>query len=189
MVRRGHPKRSITRDIRTRRPIHPGREGDEFDAMTWPVGMRVRDRMTCGVVTIAPGALASAAAALMHSRRIRHLPVVRCGGRLIGIVTDRDLRQIVSHPAVRAKLGKSAAVLDTLTVRDLMTWGVVTVRPDTEIRQAAWLMQELKVDALPVLEAGRVVGILTETDVMKAFEEVLSEGRVAKPYRWALGWR
>ncbi len=189
MVRRGHPRRAITRDMRTRRPVHPGREADELEALTWPAGLRVRDRMSRGVVTIHSDALVRGAASLMRSRRIRHLPVVDREGRLVGIVTDRDLRQVIFDPAIQERLGVDPRALDTLQVREVMTWGVVTVRPESDLAHAARLMHELKVGALPVVDHGRVVGILTESDVVKALEEVLGEDAVSRPYRWALGWR
>ncbi|MBI3456940.1 MAG: CBS domain-containing protein [Candidatus Rokubacteria bacterium] len=67
-----------------------------------------------------------------------------------------------------------------------MTWGVITVGPESEIRQAARIMHERKIGALPVVEHGRVVGILTETDVVKAFVQMLGEGLLSKPERWGL---
>ena len=184
------PKRSITRDIRTRRPVHPGREADELEAVSWPeAGIRVRDCMTRSAVTIHSDALVRGAVEMMKKRKLRHLPVVDRGGRLVGIVTDRDLRQVVFDPRIQARLGDLAAALGTLTVRDVMTWGVVTVRPETEIRQAAQLMREQKVGALPVVEGDRVIGILTESDLLRVFRDVLSRGLVSKPDRWAFAFR
>ncbi len=184
-----HPKRSIPREIRTRRPIHPGREADELAAETWPESMRVADRMTRAVAMIHSDALVWGAAEMMRTRKIRHLPVVDREGRLVGIVTDRDLRQVIFDPAIQERAGDLAAALKLLRVRDVMTWGVITVRPGTGIREAARLMHEQKIGALPVVEGDRVVGILTESDVLKAFEEMLGEGVVSRPYRWAFAYR
>lgn len=183
-----HPKRAITRAIRTRRPLHPGRERDELDAITWPESLRVADCMTRGVATIHSDALARGAAEMMRTRRIRHLPVVDPEGGLVGIVTDRDLRQVLFDPARQVRAGHLADTLKTVTVRDLMTWAVLTVQPDTPLRDAARLMHERKVGALPVVSRGRVVGILSETDVLKTFAQVLGQG-FGKPYRWALAAR
>ena len=80
-------------------------------------------------------------------------------------------------------------LLAALTVRDVMTWGVVTVRPETSIRDAAWLMREQRLGALPVVRSGRLVGILTERDVMRAFEEALSTDALTRPDRWAFAYR
>jgi acetoin utilization protein AcuB len=188
-MRRRHPRRTITRDVRTRRPLHPGRERDELPALTWPESIRVRDRMTRGVVTIHSDALVSGAVELMRSRRLRHLPVVDREGRLVGIVTDRNLRQVVFDPAVQARLADATDALRGLTVREVMTWGALTVTPETSIRDAARLMHERRVGALPVIDADRVVGILTERDVLAAFRDVLGEAVVARPYRWAFAYR
>jgi acetoin utilization protein AcuB len=184
-----HPKRAITRAIRTRRPLHPGREEDELHALAWPEAIRVGDRMTRSVVTIHSDALVSGAIELMRRRRIRHLPVVDRGGQLVGIVTDRDLRQVVFDPAVQTRLRQATDALRGLTVREVMTWGAVTVTPSTRIEDAARLMHERKVGALPVFDGGRVVGMLTERDVLRTFREVLRESVVARPFRWALAYR
>jgi len=185
-----HPKRSITRDIRTRKPVHPGREYDELEALRWPeAGVRVRDCMTRFAATIHSDALARGAVDMMKKRKIRHLPVVDREGHLVGIVTDRDLRQVVFDPAIQERLGILAETLGALTVRDVMTWGVVTVSPETDIRQAAGLMREQKIGALPVVQGERVMGILTETDVLRAFQDVLGKGVLSKPYKWAFAYR
>jgi acetoin utilization protein AcuB len=189
-MKRNHPKRSIPRALRTRRALHPGRETDELFATTWPESaIRVADCMTRSATTIHSDALVRGAVEMMRTRKLRHLPVVDRDGRLVGIVTDRDLRQILFDPAVQARLGRSVEALKDLTVRDVMTWGVVTVRPQTEIREAARVMREQKVGALPVVEGDRVVGILTETDVLETFRTILARGVVAMPYRWALAYR
>lgn len=73
--------------------------------------------------------------------------------------------------------------------QEIMTRGVVTVRPTAEIREAARVMHKRKIGALPVVDGDRVVGILTESDVLKALQSVLTEGVLAKPYRWALAHR
>lgn len=185
-----HPKRSITREVRTRRPVHPGREADELEAIEWPeAGIRVKDCMSRSAATIHSDALVRGAVEMMKKRRIRHLPVVDREGHLVGIVTDRDLRQVVFDPAVQERLGNLREALGTLTVRDVMTWGVVTVQPETDIRQAARLMREQKIGALPVVDGDRVAGILTESDVLRAFQDVLGKGVLSRPYKWAFAYR
>jgi acetoin utilization protein AcuB len=185
-----HPKRSITRDIRTRRPLHSGREADEREALLWPeTGITVADYMTRSPATIHSDALVRGVVDMMRKRKIRHLPVVDREGHLVGIVTDRNLRQVVFDPAIQERLGDLAALLNTLTVRDVMTWGVITVQPAAQILEAARIMRERKVGALPVVDGERVVGMLTETDVLRAFQDVLGRGVLSKPYRWALTFR
>jgi acetoin utilization protein AcuB len=185
-----HPKRSITRDIRTRRPLHPGRGADEREALQWPdTGISVADYMTRSPATVHSDALVRGVVDMMRKRKIRHLPVVDREGHLVGIVTDRNLRQVIFDPTIQERLGDLASMLNTLTVRDVMTWGVITVRPEAQIREAARLMRERKVGALPVLDGERVVGMLTETDVLRAFQDVLDRGVLSKPYRWAFTFR
>jgi acetoin utilization protein AcuB len=144
--------------------------------------------MTRGAATIHSDALAAGAARMMRTRRIRHLPVVDRDKGLVGIVTDRDLRQVLFDPAVQARADRLADALKTATVGDVMTRAVLTVQPDTPLRDAARVMYERKVGALPVVARDRVVGILSETDVLKTFAHALGEG-FAKPYRWALAPR
>jgi acetoin utilization protein AcuB len=143
---------------------------------------RVWRWMSTPAATIDADALVRGAAELMRSRRLRHLPVVDRGQRLVGIVTDRDLRHVIFSPAVRQRLGALADVLKALRVSDVMTRAVVTVRRDTPLADAAALMHERRIGALPVVERERVVGILTETDVLDAFRRLLR-------YRGAAGKR
>ncbi len=164
---------------------------------THPVGLResvwtdpvpVREWMAAPAVTIGVRATVREAIDLMKASKIRHLPVIDEDGRLVGIVTDRDLRQMVFDPVVQERLGEAAEIIKVRTVREVMTWGVVTVRPDTGIRQAASLMYEQKVGALPVVDQGRVLGILTERDVLRAFQHLVRERTATvRPIREAHG--
>ena len=179
-----HPKRTLTREIRTRRPRQSGRAADALDAETWPESLRVADCMSRGAATIHSDALARGAADMMRTRKIRHLPVIDRGGRLVGIVTDRDLRQVVFDPALRARAGRLTDALQAVTVHDVMTWAVLSVRPETPLREAARIMREQKIGALPVVQAGKVVGVISEMDLLDALVRALGDG-FAKPYRWA----
>jgi acetoin utilization protein AcuB len=138
----------------------------------------VKRWMRTGVATVTPTTTVGDAARLMTRRRVRHLPVREPSGRLLGIVTDRDLRQVIFDAATRARLGHAVAGLERVPVREVMTWGVVTVRAEDDLRQAARLMRERKIGALPVVSRGRLVGMLTETDLLAALEKTLGE-RVA----------
>jgi acetoin utilization protein AcuB len=132
------------------------------------------------VVTIGAGATVQEAAALMRERGIRHLPVLDPEERLVGIVTDRDLRQVIFDVAI-GRVGEDTAQLGDLRVRDIMTWGVVTVMPTTELREAASVMRERRLGALPVVDrATHVVGMLTERDLIDALQAFLRE-RVMRP--------
>jgi acetoin utilization protein AcuB len=148
----------------------------------WPRAIPVRERMRSPVATIRADAPIRNAVELMRLREIRHLPVVDADGRLVGIATDRDLRQAVFAPAVQERLDVGA--VQDIAIREVMTWAVITVGPAADIREAARLMHEQKIGALPVAQDGRLVGILTESDVLGAFEEVLrSQVTTVSPLR------
>ena len=142
---------------------------------SWPKPVPVKDWMGQPAVTITADATRREAIDLMKARTIRHLPVVD-QGRLVGIVTDRDLRQVLFDPAIQESLEQAVEILESRTVRDVMTWSVISVGPQTGLRQAARLMVEQKIGALPVVHAGRVVGVLTERDVLRAFAALTAEG-------------
>jgi acetoin utilization protein AcuB len=145
---------------------------------------RVAERMARPASTIRRDATAKAAWNLMKARRIRHLPVVDAGGRLVGIVTDRDLRQVPFHPG-----NAGPARPASLPVERVMTAAVMTVRPDTEILDAARIMHEQKIGALPVVEHGRVVGILTEIDLLRALVDLLGRPVIPRHLRWMMEHR
>jgi acetoin utilization protein AcuB len=138
--------------------------------------MKVREAMTPDPITIDPGASLGTAMEVMRSRRVRHLPVVDEAGRLMGIITDRDLRQAAFAPVLAERLDLRTQrllqglgrVLEDMRVRDAMTWGVITVHPDAGIVHGALLMFEQRVGSLPVIEDGKLVGVLTERDVLRA---------------------
>ena len=104
----------------------------------------------------------------MVDRRIRHL-LVTDSGRLAGIVTDRDIRLNLPSPATSLSVWEINYLLGRMTVGSIMTSTVITVEPGRDAVAAARLMLDHKIGALPVVDAGTVVGILTETDILRAF--------------------
>jgi CBS domain-containing protein len=129
--------------------------------------MRVKDWMTASPLTVSPDTGVFDARRLMLERRIRHLPVTSDDG-LIGILTDRDVRLTLPSPANTLSVWEVNYLLARLTVAEVMTRAVITVGGDRDIAAAAHLMLEHKIGALPVVEDGRLVGILTETDLLRA---------------------
>lgn len=131
--------------------------------------MQVRDLMSRQVVTIGTSESCLDAVVRMQRARARHLPVVSREGLLVGIITDRDLRHLLFSPRMFQALGSSRVdvLLDGVHVAEIMSTDVVTTAPDTSLADAASTMRKEKVGSLPVLENGRVVGILTETDVLR----------------------
>jgi len=131
--------------------------------------MRVSDLMSQDVATVGVADSCQEAVARMVRRKIRHLPVVERDGRLVGVVTDRDLRHRLFEPRVMKEIGTVSVdeILKSVPVKDIMSAPVVTVGPRDELETAARTMLEDKVGSLPVVENGRVVGILTETDLLR----------------------
>jgi acetoin utilization protein AcuB len=125
--------------------------------------LQVKDSMTREIVTLAPDETVGTALALCRERRIRHLPVLS-EGRLLGIVSDRDLRS--ATPAFGEP--ERAAALQKILVEDVMATDVIVALPDDPIEQAANTMREHKIGCLPVVEGEGIVGILTVSDVMNA---------------------
>lgn len=120
--------------------------------------MLVQDVMQRGVVIVSPETNLAEAMRLLQRRGIRHLPVLD-GGALVGIISDRDVKKAMG----------SARAGEPLTAGDVMTREVVTTAPMFPVEEAAQLMVKRKISALPVTEDGRLLGIVTETDVLELF--------------------
>ena len=131
--------------------------------------MRVKDLMSRQVLTIGTSDSCLEAVGRMHRARIRHLPVVNREGMLVGVVTDRDLRHHLFSPAVYKDLGATAVevLLKAVPVAQIMSAPAISVNPEDELMDVARLMLEEKVGSLPAVEGGRVVGIITETDLLR----------------------
>jgi acetoin utilization protein AcuB len=130
--------------------------------------VRVRDLMTKNPLTVSLDMPVVDARRMMLEHRIRHL-LVMDGTRLAGIVTDRDIRLNLPSPATSLSVWEINYLLARMTVSSVMTKAVITVDPGRDAQDAARIMLDHKIGALPVVDAGTVVGIMTETDVMRAF--------------------
>lgn len=134
--------------------------------------MLVGKRMKREPVTVTREESLRKARELLDSRRIRHLPVVE-GKRLVGIITDSDIRQ--ASPSSTAPISDQdlSEFLERVKVGEVMVSEVVTTSPFTSIEEAAKVMQERKIGCLPVLDRGELVGIITETDILGVLVEVM----------------
>lgn len=142
---------------------------------TTPRGARcVRDLMVPLPVTVTPQTAVADAHTLMQQRHIRHLPVLD-NGRLVGIITDRDIRLVLPSPATSLSRWELNYLLVKLTVAEVMTRFVVAVLPTCPVPEAVDLMLRHKIGALPVLEQRQLVGILTRTDILRAFYRIHNE--------------
>lgn len=138
-------------------------------------GKRARaDRMLVGqwmatkLVTVEAEATVARAWRLMQRRRFRHLPVWD-REKLVGIVSDRDVRLAFPAPAADMEAGERRALWERLRVWQIMNRVVVTVTPNTLMERAARILLRYRIGGLPVMSDGRLVGIITETDFLRAF--------------------
>jgi len=129
--------------------------------------MRVRDLMTAKPITVDPDTPMLQARQRMAEERIRHLVVVD-DARVVGIVTDRDIRLNLPSPATSLSVWELNYLLSRLTVGGVMSAAVIVVDPDRPIAEAARLMLDHKIGALPVVDEGRLIGIVTESDSVRA---------------------
>jgi acetoin utilization protein AcuB len=130
--------------------------------------MRVGDIMTVCPMTTPPETPVLEARQTMVDKRIRHL-LVTDGPKLVGIITDRDIRLNLPSPATSLSIWEINYLLARLTTGSAMTKAVITIGPERDARDAARLMLDHRIGALPVVEGGLLVGIVTETDVLRAF--------------------
>lgn len=134
--------------------------------------MLVRERMSYPVVSVPPEMPINEALNLMKRERIRRTPVLK-NGQLIGIVATEDLLNASPSPATSLSIWEMNYLLSKITIKDVMTKEVLTVPHDTPIEEAARIMADNKIGGLPVMREGKVVGIITETDLFKVFLELM----------------
>jgi acetoin utilization protein AcuB len=119
------------------------------------------------LITVSPDTSVLKARELMDQHKISHLPVTDGRAHLLGIVTDRDLKQAWASPASTLSVYELTYVLQKLTVESIMTRDLVTATPDMTIERAARLIHDHKIGALPVVKDEKLVGIITSTDLME----------------------
>lgn len=131
--------------------------------------MQVKEMMSRKLVMIGPNESCLDAVVRMQRARVRHLPVVDRDGLLVGIVTDRDLRHHLFNPRVFETLGSTRVdvILDGVRVATIMSTDVTTVEAGASVADAAGTMRKHRVGSLPVMENGRMVGIVTEVDMLR----------------------
>jgi acetoin utilization protein AcuB len=128
--------------------------------------------MTRDVITVPPQEKIIDAFELMQGRGIRHLPVVE-DGELKGLVTDRDIRLALIPSPLSTPEDRMYHLGALERVDEIMATELITVEPTTTIEEAAKLMAQYKIGAVPVVGQGKLVGILTETDILSVFIEML----------------
>lgn len=131
----------------------------------------VREIMMGSPVTLRPEDTLDLANDIISLGRIRHIPVLE-DGRLIGILTERDLMGGAAPAIFGMKQKSTSALLKTYQIKDFMKKKVITVGPDASIKDAARLMIRKKIGCLPVLSEGSLVGLVTTTDILRYVEQV-----------------
>lgn len=135
--------------------------------------MLVRDVMTTKVFTIRVDRKLRAVQEIMDWAHVRHVPVVEADGRLVGVISHRDLlAAAVSSLQVKIAAAERAQHLAAAEVRQLMRHPAATIAPDERVQRAAHLMRSLRIGCLPVIDDGRLVGIITEADLLHIVEEL-----------------
>lgn len=124
--------------------------------------MKIRSLMIPDPITISPDASVSEALEVMKINAIRHLPVVSKNGRLAGFVTLADLKQ-----------GLIPSMLTEVDLKDLMISDPITAHPDDDVETAARLIYAHKIGGIPVVEGGRLAGIITESDILRTFIDMM----------------
>lgn len=135
--------------------------------------MLVKDRMSKPPITVRDNVGVEGALQMMHNENIRRLPVVDKQGNMVGIVSELDLLKVSPSPATSLSVYEIPYLLAKIKMKDVMTKDVISVQEDTPLEEAARVMADNKIGGLPVTRAGKVVGMITETDLFKTFLEML----------------
>jgi len=128
--------------------------------------------MSKPVITITPDTPLQEALALMRKEKVRRFPVVDKHGKLVGIVSEKDLLNASPSDATTLSIWEVNYWLSKVKVEEIMTKEVITTCVDCPIEEAARIMADRKIGALPVMDDDRLVGIITETDLFKIFLEL-----------------
>jgi acetoin utilization protein AcuB len=135
--------------------------------------MLVYERMSRHPLTVKPDAPVDATLRRMREESVRRFPVVDASGKLVGIVSDKDLLYAAPSPATSLSIYELHYLYSRITVQQVMTREVITVDESDALEEAARIMVDNKVGGLPVMRDGELVGLITETDIFKTFMEML----------------
>ncbi len=139
--------------------------------------MLVRERMTQNPITVTPDLPVPEALRLMRDKKVRRFPVVDTHGKLVGIVSDKDLLQAGPSSATTLAIWEITELLGKLKVAEVMSRDLITVQDDTPLEEAARIMADGRIGGLLVLSGEKLVGIVTETDLFKSLLELLGGRR------------
>lgn len=134
--------------------------------------MFVSERMSRPVISVSPDEPINEVLAMFRTEHIRRAPVMK-EGKLVGIVSERDLLNASASSATTLSVWELNYLISKVKVKDVMTKKVITVDHGTPIEEAARIMADKKIGGLPVVNEGKVVGMITETDLFKVFLELM----------------
>ena len=134
--------------------------------------MFVGERMSRPVISVSPDTPINDALAMFKKEHIRRTPVIK-DGKLIGIVSERDLLNAAPSSATTLSVWEMNYLISKVKVKDVMSKKVISVNKDTPIEEAARIMADKKIGGMPVLDRDKVVGMITETDLFKVFLELM----------------
>ena len=135
--------------------------------------MLVYERMSRHPMTVSPNTPVEQALKRMRDEKVRRFPVVDDDGKLVGIVSDKDLLYAAPSPATSLSIYELHYLYSRITVSQVMSREVITVEEDDPIEEAARIMVDNKIGGLPVMREGKLVGIITETDIFKTLMEMM----------------
>ncbi|NOX60470.1 MAG: CBS domain-containing protein [Chloroflexi bacterium] len=140
--------------------------------------MLVKDAMTTDPIVVRPTTTLPEIRDLMKEHNIRRVPVVRENGQLVGIISDHDVMTALPSPATTLSKWEMNTLLDQLEAKEFMTSPVYVTSPDCPLEEVARFLRDRKIGAMPVMEGDRLVGIVTESDIFRAFVDMLSGGDI-----------
>jgi len=137
--------------------------------------MHVEDLMTSNVFTVEPHDMIDRVFFLIHYEKVRHIPVIE-KGKVIGMVSDRDMYKALgpksNSNAIESGKGSTELHVVSKKVQNIMRRGIISTTSDAQASDAASLMAEHKIGALPVIDNGKLVGILSATDILRVFSKL-----------------
>jgi len=135
--------------------------------------MLVYERMSRHPITVSPSTPVEQALKRMRDEKVRRFPVVDDDGKLVGIVSDKDLLYAAPSPATSLSIYELHYLYSRITISQVMSREVITVEESDPIEEAARIMVDNKIGGLPVMREDKLVGIITETDVFKTLMEMM----------------
>ncbi|NLE98687.1 MAG: CBS domain-containing protein [Propionibacterium sp.] len=134
--------------------------------------MLVKQKMTANPFTTTPGASLPDAEATMARHKVRHLPVID-GDRVVGVISKNDIAAALPSKATTLSAQEATYLIARMTVSQVMSKPALTISPDALLEEAAILMRDRKIEMLPVLEDGRLAAVITESDLLDSFIDLL----------------